>query len=90
MSGLLRDDVYSRHGVDAHAQRWRWGMKLRYKGIPLSAPSIYLDGRVAVHAGDCLATIKSLADNSIDACVSDPPYALVSIIKRFGADRAAK
>jgi hypothetical protein len=42
-----------------------------------------------LHAGDCLDVIKTLADNSIDAVVTDPPYALVSIVKRFGGDNAA-
>jgi DNA modification methylase len=49
----------------------------------------YLDGKIAVHAGDCLKVIRTLADNSIDSCVTDPPYALVSITKRFGKDGAA-
>jgi site-specific DNA-methyltransferase (adenine-specific) len=49
----------------------------------------FLDGRVTLHAGDCLAIVKTLPDNSIDACVTDPPYALVSIGKRFGAEGAA-
>lgn len=43
-----------------------------------------LDGRVTLHAGDCRDVIKTIPDNSIDSCVSDPPYALVSISKRFG------
>jgi site-specific DNA-methyltransferase (adenine-specific) len=46
-------------------------------------PSTFLDGRVSLYGGDCLATIKTLADNSIDAVVTDPPYALVSISKRL-------
>lgn len=47
------------------------------------------DGRVALHAGDCIDVIKTLADNSVDAVVTDPPYHLVSIVNRFGADDAA-
>lgn len=50
----------------------------------------YLKDRVAVHGGDSAAVIKALFDNSIDAVVTDPPYALVSITKRFGADGAKK
>jgi hypothetical protein len=38
---------------------------------------------------DCRAVLKTLADNSIDSVVTDPPYALVSIGKRFGKDGAA-
>lgn len=44
----------------------------------------FLDGRVILYPGDCLDVIKTLADNSIDSCVTDPPYALVSIVNRFG------
>src|ERR1019366_1597403 len=49
----------------------------------------FLDGRVVLHAGDCRAVLKTLADNSIDSVVTDPPYALVSIGKRFGKDGSA-
>lgn len=44
----------------------------------------FLGGRVVLHAGDCRDVIHSLADASIDSVVCDPPYALVSIVKRFG------
>jgi DNA modification methylase len=44
----------------------------------------FLDGRVMLHAGDCLDVLRGFADCSIDAVVTDPPYALVSIAKRFG------
>ena len=43
----------------------------------------FLDGRVVLHAGDCLDVVRSLPDASIDSVVTDPPYALVSISKRF-------
>lgn len=39
---------------------------------------------VTVHHGDSSEVIRTLADGSIDSCVCDPPYALVSISKRFG------
>lgn len=39
---------------------------------------------VRVEHGDCRDVIKTLADNSIDSVVTDPPYSLVSIQKRFG------
>jgi len=29
-----------------------------------------------LHLGDCLETLRGMADNSVDACVSDPPYGL--------------
>ncbi len=34
--------------------------------------------------GDNLQLLKTLEDNSIDSIVTDPPYALTSIVKRFG------
>lgn len=46
-------------------------------------------GKVTLHEGDNRAAIATLSDGSIDSCVTDPPYALVSISKRFGADNAA-
>lgn len=52
-------------------------------------PRVYLDGRVRLLPGDCREGLKSLADNSVDAFVTDPPYALVSIVKRFGGENAA-
>jgi DNA modification methylase len=33
--------------------------------------------------GDSRDVLKTLADDSFDSCVTDPPYALVSIVKRF-------
>lgn len=39
--------------------------------------------------GDSRDVLKTLPDNSIDSCVTDPPYALQSIVKRFGGDNAA-
>ena len=44
---------------------------------------------VKVHHGDSRDVLRTLADCSIDSVVTDPPYALVSITKRFGADNAA-
>ena len=52
-------------------------------------PDIFFNGRVSVHEGDSRDVLKTLADASIDSVVCDPPYALVSIVKRFGADGAA-
>lgn len=39
--------------------------------------------------GDSREVLRELADNSIDSCVTDPPYALTSIVKRFGSKNAA-
>lgn len=44
---------------------------------------------VTVHHGDSRDVLKTFADASIDSVVCDPPYALVSIGKRFGAENAA-
>ena len=49
----------------------------------------FLGGRVTLHSGDCRDVLKGFADNSVDSVVTDPPYALVSIGKRFGAEGAA-
>lgn len=39
--------------------------------------------------GDCLEVLAGMVPESIDACVTDPPYHLASIVKRFGTDGAA-
>lgn len=39
--------------------------------------------QVQLHQGDSRDVLKTLADSSIDSIVCDPPYALVSIQKRF-------
>lgn len=49
----------------------------------------FLDGRVVLHPGDCREVLRGLGDASIDSIVTDPPYALVSIGKRFGKPGAA-
>lgn len=46
-------------------------------------------GRSVVYQGDSREVIRTLPDASVDATVCDPPYALVSIVKRFGASDAA-
>lgn len=54
----------------------------------MSESKDFLNGRVRLYAGDCRSIVAGLADGSIDSCVTDPPYALVSIGKRFGASNA--
>lgn len=39
--------------------------------------------------GDCLEKLKELEENSVDSIVTDPPYHLVSIVKRFGKENSA-
>lgn len=55
----------------------------------MNSPLSFHDGGVLLYGGDCLAILDSLAENSVDAIVTDPPYHLASIVKRFGADNAA-
>ena len=52
-------------------------------------PERFLQDRVELLCGDCRAQIATLADASIDAVVTDPPYSLVSISKRFGSEGSA-
>ncbi len=42
-----------------------------------------------LHCGDCLAVLPTLDENSLDSCVTDPPYHLTSIVKRFGKNGSA-
>jgi len=46
-------------------------------------------GGITLYPGDCLAVLPALAENSLDSCVTDAPYHLTSIVKRFGAENAA-
>jgi hypothetical protein len=45
--------------------------------------------RARIIHGDCIEALRELRANSIDACVTDPPYHLTSIVKRFGSPNAA-
>lgn len=47
-------------------------------------PETFLGGRVTLHCGDSRDVLRTLPDASIHSVVCDPPYALVSIGKRFG------
>jgi DNA modification methylase len=50
----------------------------------------FLDGKVRLLKGDCLELLPTLEEDSIDSCVTDPPYHLTSIVKRFGKPNSAK
>ena len=50
---------------------------------------LFLNGRVELHCGDCLDVLATLPECSVDSVVTDPPYHLTSIVKRFGANGAA-
>lgn len=56
----------------------------------MTSPETFLDGRVTLHAGDCLDVLDTLESDSIDACVTDPPYHLEATVNRFGSKTAAK
>jgi DNA modification methylase len=55
----------------------------------MSEPLSFLSGKVFLHGGDCREILHGFADASIDSVVCDPPYALVSIVKRFGKPGSA-
>jgi len=42
-----------------------------------------------LYHGDCIEVMRSLPENSVDTCITDPPYHLTSIVKRFGGENAA-
>jgi site-specific DNA-methyltransferase (adenine-specific) len=44
---------------------------------------------IELKLGDCLEVLKTIPDNSIDSVVTDPPYHLTSIVKRFGKEDSA-
>lgn len=52
----------------------------------MAEPQSFLDGRVILHHGDCIDVLAAMPENSVDSIVTDPPYHLTSIVKRFGGD----
>ena len=44
---------------------------------------------IDLRLGDCIDVLKTLPDNSVDSIVTDPPYHLTSIVKRFGKEGSA-
>lgn len=48
-----------------------------------------MPGTVTLHCGDCLDILDRLPADHFDAVVTDPPYHLASIVKRFGGDASA-
>lgn len=54
-----------------------------------AAPQSFLDGRVVLHAGDCLDVLERMPASSVDAVITDPPYHFETIVKRYGAEGAA-
>lgn len=54
------------------------------------ATETFLNGRVSLCCGDSWHFLKDQPDNRYDSVVTDPPYALVSMIKRFGNAEPSK
>jgi DNA modification methylase len=52
-------------------------------------PESFLGGKVTLHLGDCMEVLQTLPADSVDACVTDAPYHLTSIVKRFGKEGSA-
>jgi site-specific DNA-methyltransferase (adenine-specific) len=48
-----------------------------------------MEERIKLMLGDNMQSLKELPDNSVDSIVTDPPYALTSIKKRFGKEGSA-
>ena len=46
-------------------------------------------GSASLVLGDCLDVLRTMDADSVDSVVTDPPYHLTSIVKRFGSDSAA-
>ena len=49
---------------------------------------IIVEGSTVYH-GDCLEVMDKMEKCSVDSVVTDPPYHLTSIVKRFGKEDAA-
>lgn len=41
-----------------------------------------------IHNADCLIQLDKIEENTIDSIVTDPPYGLTSITKRFGKENS--
>ena len=53
----------------------------------------YKDENITIYNNDCLEVLKQIPDNSIDAIITDPPYALGFMGKawdKFPSDIGAK
>lgn len=57
--------------------------------VPAPTLPAAIVGNATLYHADCRDVLRSLPDNSIDSVVTDPPYALVSIQKRFGKPGSA-
>lgn len=64
-------------------------MTYKRKEVIGDATQTFLGGKVELHSGDCRSVTAALPDASIDSVVTDPPYSLVSIVKRFWKEGSA-
>lgn len=49
--------------------------------------TLYHKGKSAeIHNGDCLQVLRTLPDGSVDSCVTDPPYGLEFMGKKWDYD----
>ena len=39
-----------------------------------------------IYNDDCLKVLEKIENNFVDSIITDPPYGLTSIVKRFGKD----
>lgn len=47
-------------------------------------PESFFSGKVRLHPNDLFDALPFIPQESVDACVTDPPYHLISIVRRFG------
>ena len=59
-------------------------------GHSLEVPSITCpkNAKVSIERADVLKTLKGLDDDSFDCALTDPPYALTSIVQRYGKKKS--
>lgn len=60
--------------------------RVRYGATVPTLDPAYDSPKVTVYAGDCLDILRELPDASVHAVVTDPPYNLSSISKRWSGE----
>jgi DNA modification methylase len=59
---------------------------LENAGVDLAVPVRLMGGHAGLVLGGCLGVLRLLPDNSVDAVVTDPPYGLSFMGKRWDYD----
>ena len=54
-------------------------LKLVPSGTALSPALVLVDGRVTIYLADCIEVLRALPAGSVDAVVTDPPYAIGAV-----------